>query len=103
MNIAELQRRLIAASRSRPPSDSVPYAFEKRIMSRLPLRPALDLGTLWATALWRAAAPCIALMLLLSAWSVCIHVGNRPSTDLCQDLENTLFAVDQEQSADSLW
>ena len=35
MNLAELERKLIAAARANPPSDRVPYAFEKRIMARL--------------------------------------------------------------------
>ena len=29
MNLAELERKLIAAARANPPSDRVPYAFEK--------------------------------------------------------------------------
>ena len=39
MNLAELERKLIAAARANPPSDRVPYAFEKRIMARLAARP----------------------------------------------------------------
>ncbi len=31
MNVDELRRKLIAAARANPPSDHVPYAFEKRI------------------------------------------------------------------------
>ena len=38
MNLAELERKLIAAARANPPSDRVPYAFEKRIMARLAAR-----------------------------------------------------------------
>ena len=57
MNLAELERKLIAAARANPPSDRVPYAFEKRIMARLAARPVADGWALWARALWRAAAP----------------------------------------------
>ena len=69
MNLAELERKLIAAARANPPSDRVPYAFEKRIMARLAARPMADDWELWARALWRAAAPCVAIMVLLGAWS----------------------------------
>ena len=60
MNLADLERKLIAAARRLPPSEAVPYAFEKRIMAHLRARPALDEWSLWARALWRAAAPCVA-------------------------------------------
>ena len=53
MNLAELERKLIAAARANPPSDRVPYAFEKRIMARLAAWPVADSWALWARALWR--------------------------------------------------
>ncbi len=87
MNLAELERKLIAAARANPPSDQVPYAFEKRIMARLAARPAMDHCTLWARALWRAAAPCVAIMLLLGAWSFFDPPASSPATDLSQQLE----------------
>ena len=104
MNHAELERKLIAAARANPPSDRVPYAFEKRIMARLAARPMLDGWELWGRALWRAAAPCVAIMLLLGAWSFFKPPASAPATDLSQDLEQTLLAaVDQDQPADSAW
>ena len=42
MNLAELEQKLVAAARANPPSDGVPYAFEKRIMARLATRPVMD-------------------------------------------------------------
>ena len=51
MNLAELERKLIAAARANPPSDRVPYAFEKRIMARLAARPVVDGWALWAPRL----------------------------------------------------
>jgi hypothetical protein len=103
MNLAELERKLIAAARANPPSDRVPYAFEKRILARLPARPLADGWELWGRALWRAAAPCVAIMLLLGAWSL-FAPGNAPANDLSQELEQTLLAaVDQDQPADSTW
>ena len=103
MNLFELQRKLVAAARSNPPSERVPYAFENRIMARLMARPVLDGCALWARALWRAAAPCVAIMLLLGAWSL-FRPPNPPANDLSQELENTLLAAaDQDQPADSTW
>jgi hypothetical protein len=104
MNLAELERKLMAAARANPPSDRVPYAFEKRIMARLAARPMSDGWELWGRALWRAAAPCVAIMLLLGAWSFFTPQASAPATDLSQQLEQTLLAaVDQDQPADSAW
>jgi hypothetical protein len=105
MNLAELERRLIAAARAHPPSEQVPFAFEKRIMANLAARQVADHWALWARALWWAAAPCVAIMLLLGAWSL-FHPPqpSGPAIDLSQDLENTLLAaVVQDQTADSAW
>jgi hypothetical protein len=104
MNLAELERKLIAAARANPPSDRVPYAFEKRILALIADRPAADGWALWGRALWRAAAPCVAIMLLLGAWSWLAPQGGAPAGDLSQALEQTLLAaVDQDQPADSTW
>jgi hypothetical protein len=93
MNLAELQKKLVAAARANPPSDRVPYAFEKRIMARLALLPCPDAWALWSRALWRAVAPCVMIALLLGLWAFFAPKGN-PS-DLSQDFENTLLvAVD---------
>ena len=104
MNLAELERKLIAAARANPPSDQVPYAYEKRIMARLAARPVVDGWALWAQALWRAAAPCAAIMLLLGAWSWLAPLDGAPANDLSQDLEQTLLAaVEPDPAADSTW
>ena len=104
MNLAELQRKLIAAARANPPSDRVPYAFEKRIMALLAARPVADGWALWARALWRAAAPCAAIMLALGAWSWLAPLDGPSANDLSQELEQTLLAaVEQDQPADSTW
>jgi|SRR5437870_1187488 len=101
MNLLELERKLIAAARAHPVSGKVPFAFEKRIMAHLRARPVLDEWSLWSRALWRAAAPCLAIMLLLSAWSLFAPGGATSSNDLSQEFENTVLAVvDQDQPAD---
>ena len=109
LNLTELNRKLIAAARSNTPSDQVPYAFEKRILARLQQPMKLDDWALWSRALWRAVAPCVAVMLLFSAWAAFApgttasrDPSTHASTDL--DLENTLLAAtDSEQPAESLW
>ncbi len=104
MNLDELERKLIATARTHPPSDKVPYAFEKRVMALLATQPFVDGWALWARALWRAAAPCVVIMLLLGAWSLLTPQHNAPANDLSQALEQTLLAaVDQDQPADSTW
>jgi hypothetical protein len=103
MNLADLERKLMAAARANPPGDRVPHAFEKHIIARLAAQPLADGWELWGRALLRAAAPCVALMLLLGAWSL-FAPSSTPANDLSQDLEQTLLAaVDQDQSADSTW
>jgi hypothetical protein len=104
MDIDALQKKLIAAAKANPPRESVPYAFEKRITARLTGRVVLDEWGLWVGPLWRAAVPCVAIMVVLGAWSL-FPVNPRPaSSDLSQDIENTvLAAVEQEQTSDSIW
>jgi hypothetical protein len=93
MDLDDLQRKLIAAARARPPGDAVPYAFEKRITARIKALGVADNWALWSRALWRAAAPCIAVTLLLAAWSLLTAPPNSPSTDLSQEFENTVLAA----------
>jgi hypothetical protein len=73
-------------------------------MARLAARPVVDDWALWGRALWRAAAPCVAIMVLLGAWSFFDLQGSTQANDLSQQLEQTLLAaVDQDQTADSTW
>lgn len=104
MNLDDLHAKLIAAARAQAPSERVPFAFEKRITALLRDRPLTDISALWARALWRAAVPCVALMVLLSAWSLLSPAGNPPATDLSQELDNTVLAaaVSEQPPADSL-
>jgi len=69
MNLELLRKKLLAAARGNPPTDRVPYAFEKRILARLQGQTRLDLSDLWAHALWRAVAPCVGVALVIGAWS----------------------------------
>jgi hypothetical protein len=116
MNLDKIQHKLIAAARAHPPSERVPYGFEQRIMARVKALQMPDEWAQWARALWNAAAPCVAIMILMSAWSLFAPAtppaSSAPpaSADLTQALERTLLAaVDQPTTAaessslDSLW
>jgi hypothetical protein len=104
MKLDLLHQKLIATARANPPSERVPFAFAKRIMARLPGRTAPDPWALWSHALWRAAALCVAVMLVSTAWTFLAPNRTAPANDLSQDFENTLVAaVGQDQPADSTW
>ena len=90
MNIADLQKKLLAAARSNPPSDAVPYGFERRVMSRLISQPKIDGWTFWGLALWRVVAPYVAVMLVVGAWTYFSGRHNGETLDVA--LENTLVA-----------
>ena len=108
MNLETLRQKLLAAARANPPTDRVPYAFEKRILARLKLSPAPDLSALWARALWRAAAPCVAVTLLLGVWSFVGAQNNfgapglGDGEDFAQHFEWTMLAA-VEEPAEELW
>jgi hypothetical protein len=88
----DLQKRWVAAARAYPPSDAAPYAFEKRVMARLTARVTTDLWSMWNQILWRAAVPCIAIMMMASAWTYLLHNGSASSDTLVAELENVVFA-----------
>ena len=92
MNLAELQKKLIAAARTNVPGNQVPYAFEKRVTALLVSRVAPEDMDLWVTGLWRAAISCVAISLVLGAL---VFFGSTPATtsnDLTQSFEQTLLA-----------
>lgn len=99
MNLQQLQAKLLNAARNHPPSDHVPFAFEKRIMARL-AKPVVDAWALWGKALWRAAAACVIAVALLGSWS--LQIESNESTDLSQEFEQTVFAALDEQPAISI-
>jgi hypothetical protein len=95
MNWESLRQKLLSTARAHPPSDRVPYAFQKRIMARLVQPPVLDFTALWASALWRAAAPCIALALLLGVWS---FVGAQKNSGASNLTDNEDFVLHFERT-----
>jgi hypothetical protein len=92
MNVNELHAKLIAAARKNPPGENVPYAFEKRILSRLSAQAAPNIWALWGRPLWQAAISCVAITILCGLWAY----GSRPKTDsvesFSQEFEATVFA-----------
>ena len=93
MNFAELQSKLLAAARSNPPSDAVPYAFEKRIMARLMAKAPADVWTLWSRALWHAAGTCLVITLLLGGWSLWAGYQERSADEFSQQFETAVFVM----------
>ncbi len=92
MNLTELEKKLIAAARLQAPDDRVPYAFEKRIMAQLAARAGADHWVFWARGLWRAAASCVAVAVVIGAVSLFLPETPDNGNDLSQDFENTLLA-----------
>ncbi|SRR5581483_4778520 len=99
MNLSGLEKKLIAAARTNPPGDNVPYAFEKRIMALLPRHP-VDVWGLWAHGLSRAAALCVIAALLLGAGTFFLPAASHPD-NLSQDVETTLLAAAGNPTADA--
>ncbi|MFO1488857.1 MAG: hypothetical protein U1F65_10305 [Verrucomicrobiota bacterium] len=102
MKLPELEQKLIAAARAHPPGDQVPYAFAKRVSALLASRPVLDRWALWSQALWRGAAGCLLVVVLLGLASVFVSSNSGSANDLSQDFENTMLAS-APQDADLLW
>ena len=113
MNLVQLEQKLIAAARANPPSDRVPYAFEKRIMAQLASQPLPDTLAFWARALWRAAIPCVAAVALFAGLSLFVQETTTPvagdtvvatTPNLSDELENTLLAdLGQNTSDEEVW
>lgn len=90
MNPENLRQKLVAAARaSEPPSENVPYAFEKRVMAHLSGRQAPDSWAAFAAFLWRAVLPCCAVMLIAGASSFAFSPSNE---DLGAQLDAVLLA-----------
>lgn len=93
MNLTQLQHKLLAAARANPPADRVPYAFERRIMARLSHLPPSDQWAFWARMLWRAATPCLGVMILVSAFVLATGGGRGSETPPGDALETTVYAA----------
>lgn len=92
MNPTELHQKIVAMAKANPPSDRVPHAFERRIMARLTAPLPVDDLVLWGRVLWRAAAPCVGLMLALALALLALPRDSDTGENLSQDLENTVLS-----------
>ena len=101
MNELELEKKLIRLARATPMNDQVPFAFEKRIISLITTQPAEDIWTFWSRALWKAAAPCVGVMLLMGAWAALSDNSAPSSEGYSTDLESAVLAP--LHSPESTW
>ncbi len=100
MKLENLQQKLIAAARKNPPNDHVPFAFEKRIMARLAGATIPDGWILWSRALWRAAVPCLMLVVFASLWSS--RSINSDAVEFSMQFEDTVLA-ELNQNLENSW
>ena len=91
MDLRKLQSKLLAAARANPPEEGMPYAFEKRVMANLATVRPVDEWVWWTQALWRGAAACVGVALLVSAWTTLPPSKDRAAKGAV-DLEETVFA-----------
>ena len=92
MNENELRAKLIEAARKNPPDDRVPYAFEKRILSRLAGLPKVSSWHVWERPLWNAALSCVALTFLCVVWAWVSRPAGDSSDNFSQDFEAAVLA-----------
>src|SRR5271170_5021949 len=101
MNINDLHDKLIAAARKNPPSEQVPYAFEKRILSHLAGRPAPDIWALWCRPLWQAALSCVVITVACGVWAYSSRPVPENAGSFSQDFEAAVFAPMSEHIEDA--
>ena len=99
MEVDQLRRKIVAAARCLPPSDAVPFAFERRIMARLNGCTLPDAWVLWGRALWQATIPCVLIVIISGYW---LRNAAPAEPDLPQAIENTVLG-DFDQNLASIW
>ncbi len=92
MKTGALQNTIITAAKKAAPGDRVPFAFEKRVMARIRGLSDVDVWAVWSRLLWRAAGPCVAIMLAMSLWAAFSNHQNGGSNTLAEDLESSVLA-----------
>jgi hypothetical protein len=88
----DLREKLIAVAKSHAPGAEVPYAFEKRIMSRLASSPTPSVWALWGGPLWRAALSCVVITVLCGVWSLAFERKAQSADNFSQDFEAAVWA-----------
>jgi hypothetical protein len=102
MNLEALQTKLISAAKANPPSDKVPYCFEKRVMTHIRGAAPANVWALWAQPLWRAAFSCIAITMLCGIWSFA-NISSNDSSDFSQDFESAVYAGLNQHFEEAAW
>jgi hypothetical protein len=99
MELRRLSQKLIKSAQANPPADTMPYAFEQRIMAHIREAKPLDAWAVWSAALWRAAFACLVITILSSVWTIW---GQRQSaaTEFAQEFESVVMS---EPQFDDLW
>jgi hypothetical protein len=92
MKRERLEEQLRETARRIPADESVPYAFEKRVMANLRDLSAPDIWGWWSRALWRASAPCLAVALGVVVWSLNAAPAQSASEPLADEFEYTLLS-----------
>jgi hypothetical protein len=102
MKLNELHDKVIAVAKKNPPGDQVPYAFEKRIMSRLTSVAPLNSWALWGGPLWRAAVSCVAITILCALWSFAFSGPADAQESFSQAFESAVI-VPPSQHLEDAW
>jgi hypothetical protein len=102
MNLSKLHDKLIAVAKKNPPGDHVPYAFEKRIMSRLAAGAPPSPWALWGGPLWRGAVSCVAITVLCGVWTLAVNRHAEPTQEsFAQSLDAAVFAPISQHAEDA--
>jgi hypothetical protein len=101
MNVDELHAKLIAAARKHPPSEHVPLAFEKRVLSQLAARSAPNVWALWCRPLWQGAIFCAVLTLACGLWMNGSASKPESADDFSQAFEAAVYAPVSEHIEDA--
>ncbi|MCX8157214.1 MAG: hypothetical protein N3J91_12350 [Verrucomicrobiae bacterium] len=91
MQYEALEKKLLAAARSHPPGDQVPYAFEQRVLARIRQKPQADALTWWTQWLWRAAVSSLLVTLLAGIWALTPPSQNSAGA-YADDFESLVYA-----------
>lgn len=101
MDLAELERKLIAAARVNPPDETVPIAFEKRVMARIAEVHGPSYASLWAQGLWRGALASMTAAGVVCGAVLLFGLRSDRAEEFADQFESTMLAaVELEPEAD---
>tara|TARA_B100000029_G_C17580156_1_gene959391 strand:- start:1811 stop:2116 length:306 start_codon:yes stop_codon:yes gene_type:complete len=95
MKLDVIIEKLLKTAKNDPPSDRVPYAFEKRIMAHIAEQPEPDSWLAVGRMLWRAVVPYSAVAAFAAvAWlSVSPAQNNHPASATTSEVEEIAALV----------